>query len=174
MYIQLNVTNFVFVIKWYSNKMEKTIEKIIDSYPGRNRENLLSILQDIQKEYGFIPEKSLEIVGKKLKLPTSKIYGIATFYDEFTFEKKGMHHIRICVGTGCHLAGSEAITKEFEKLLNIKIGETTKDQMFSLETVPCMGACGLAPIIEINGYFHNGVQRKEVIEILTNLKNQTN
>ena len=153
--------------------MQKSIEEIIESYPGKSRENLLSILQDIQKEFGFLPEKSMDIISNHINLPTSKIYGIATFYDKFSFEQLGKFHIKVCVGTGCHLAGSERIIGELEKLLNISVGETTKDLNYSLETVPCMGACGLAPVLEINGKYFTGIKIGDIGDILENLKSLT-
>ncbi len=141
--------------------------KIIEKYPGNRRENLIAALQDVQKIDGHISEEAINAISKQMKLPSSKIYGIATFYDEFTFQDRGLYHVKICTGTGCHLAGSNDILEEFCSQLNIEVGETTKDGMFSIETVPCMGACGLAPVVAVNNNYFTKCTVVEVKEILT-------
>lgn len=130
------------------------IEKILDRYPAARRDKLIPILQEIQNSYGYLTEDSIKRVGTHLKLPTSKIYGIATFYNQFSFIPRGKYHIRICHGSSCHVNGSAKLIRELEKLLQINNGDTTKDGIFSLEVVACLGACSRSPVVEVNNEFH--------------------
>ena len=131
------------------------VEKILDKYPGARRDKLIPILQEIQNSYGYLTEDSIKRIGTHLKLPTSKIYGIATFYNQFSFIPRGKNHIRICHGSSCHVNGSEKLIRELEKLLQLKNGDTTKDGIFSLEVVACLGAGSRSPVIEVNDEFYS-------------------
>ena len=133
--------------------MQASIDEILSRYKSGSRESLLPLLQDIQIEYGYLNEEAILKVGQHIKLPSSKVYGIATFYDQFRFVQKGKFHIKVCRGTSCHMHGSSGILREVERLLNIKEGQTTRDGRFSLEAVSCMGACGSAPLMNVNGEF---------------------
>ena len=130
------------------------------------RDSLIPILQEIQDNEGWLSDKSLTEVGKYLNLPVSKIYGVATFYNQFRFQPKGKYHIQICRGTACHVLGSSNVQTELEKLLKIKSDETTKDGQFSLEVVACIGACGLAPVLSINGKFYAKVTSDSIKDII--------
>jgi NADH-quinone oxidoreductase subunit E len=129
------------------------VEKILDKFPGARRDKLIPILQEIQNSYGYLNEETIKQVGKHLRLPTGKIYGIATFYNQFSFVPRGKNHIRICHGSTCHVNGGRKLISELEKLLQLKHGETTRDGMFSLEIVACLGACSRSPVIEVNEEF---------------------
>jgi NADH-quinone oxidoreductase subunit E len=129
------------------------VEKILDRFPGARRDKLIPILQEIQNSYGYLTEDSIKRVGTHLKLPTSKIYGIATFYNQFSFIPRGKFHIRICHGSSCHVNGSAKLIRELEKILQLKNGDTTKDGIFSLEVVACLGACSRSPVVEVNDEF---------------------
>jgi len=133
---------------------DEQVENILDRYPGARRDKLIPILQEIQICYGYLNEETIKKVGKHLKLPTSKIYGIATFYNQFSFVPRGKIHIRICHGSSCHVFGGARLIKEVEKILQIRHGETTKDGAFSLEVVACLGACSRSPVVEVNGEFY--------------------
>ncbi len=148
--------------------MSDKIDEIIRNHINVQRDSLLPLLQEIQNELGFLSEESINRIGELLKLPTSKIYGVATFYDQFRFEPKGRFHIRICHGTACHIEKSARIILETERLLKIKQGQTTRDGMFSIEVVNCMGACGLSPVIAVNDKYYPGVQSRELKEIIDN------
>lgn len=152
--------------------MEVKIKNIVANYSTTDRENLIPILQDVQNEIGYLPEESLAIIGGYLKLPASKIYGVATFYNQFRFAPKGKYHIEVCRGTACHVLGSKTVLEEIEKYLKIKTGETTKDKLFSLEVVACIGACGLAPVISINGEFHAKVDSAKIAQIIESYRNR--
>ena len=146
----------------------------MQNYPNSGRENLIPFLQDIQEKNGWLSENSIIKVGEHLKLPVCKIYGVATFYNQFCFQPKGKYHIQVCRGTACHVLGSLTVLQEVEKNLKIKPDETSKDGLFSLEVVACIGACGLAPVICINGEFHAKVTADSIKEILENYKQQQN
>ncbi len=134
--------------------MEEQTSAILEKYPRSHRDCLIPVLQDIQEQYGYISEASVVEVGHYLNLPSSKIYGLATFYNQFRFEPMGRFHIRLCHGTSCHVSAATDILKELEKNLKITSGKTTRDGMFSLELVACMGACHLAPLIQVNDKYH--------------------
>ncbi|HNX43292.1 MAG TPA: NAD(P)H-dependent oxidoreductase subunit E [Bacteroidales bacterium] len=134
--------------------MPVSIEDICSKYKQGSREALLSVLQEIQDNFGYLSEEAIIYVGRHLKLPSSKVYGIATFYDQFRFAPKGRYHLQVCSGTTCHIEGSMALLREIDKLLKIKDGQVSRDGLFSLQVVNCMGACSAAPVIAVNGEFH--------------------
>ncbi len=146
--------------------MEKNIEQVLLKHKDEKRDSLIPILQEIQESLGYLSENAIVKVGKHLKLPTSKIYGVATFYNQFRFEPLGKYHIQICRGTACHVLGSATVLEELEKYLKIKAGQTTKDGLFSIEVVACIGACGLAPVITVNGEFHAKVTTENIKQIV--------
>jgi len=154
--------------------MKTNIHNILCNYAEGSKENLIPILQDIQQDEGFLSLESVVEVGKYLSIPTSKIYGVATFYNQFRFIPIGKYHIQVCRGTACHVLGSSTIMEEIEKNIGVKPGETTRDGLFSLEVVYCIGACGLAPVISVNGNFHGKVTSKSIKEILDYYRNKEN
>ncbi len=142
---------------------------IINNYPSEKRYTL-AILQDIQREYGFIPRDTMENIAEYLNLPLSDIYSIATFYKSLSLTPKGKYTIKICNGTACHIRGSESIKSELISLLDIKPGETTKDGLFSIEIVNCLGACALAPVILINNKYYGGLNKEKVADIINSFR----
>ena len=147
-------------------------KKIFKQYPDAQRDSLIPILQDVQDVEGFLSKETVKKIGDYLNLPTSKIYGVATFYNQFRFEALGNYHIQICRGTACHVKGSAQVLEEFQRELDIEPCETTRDGVFSLEVVACIGACGLAPAITINGKVHAKVKPDEVKEIIKNYREE--
>jgi NADH-quinone oxidoreductase subunit E len=129
------------------------VDKVLEGHKFAKRDKLIPILQDVQAADGYI-SKPAALKAKHLNMPASKVYGVATFYNQFRFKPVGRHHIMICRGTACHVKGSAAVLKMCEEVLAIKAGDTTRDGLFSIEVVACIGACGLAPVISINGEFH--------------------
>lgn len=125
------------------------LETIFDRYP-KEQESLISVLQDIQKEYHYLPCEALEATAEQLDIPLSKVFSVSTFYNAFSLNPKGEKTIRVCCGTACHIRGAKMIQEQLEKLLKIKAGETTKDLQFSLEVVACVGACAMAPVVIVN------------------------
>jgi len=146
----------------------REVEKILDQYPFVQRDNLIPILQEIQKKFGYISEEAIVMVGSYLKMPTSKIYGLATFYNQFRFSPQGQFHIKICNGTSCHVNANQLILKEVENILGIKDGEKTKDNRFSLETTTCMGVCGMGPVMAVNDRYYTQLTVTEVNKIIKN------
>lgn len=149
--------------------MEK-VDQILKEYSNAKRDSLIPILQEVQESLGYLSEVAIVEVGKRLGLPVSKIYGVATFYNQFRFQPNGKFHIQICRGTACHVLGSSTVLLELEKLLKIKAGQTTRDGLFSIEVVACIGACGLAPVISINGDFYAKVTAEGIKGIIESCK----
>jgi NADH-quinone oxidoreductase subunit E len=153
--------------------MKEPIEELLSKYPVNRKEGLLPILQEMQREYGFLPEELLGKVGRHLNLPVNKIFAVAAFYDYFRFKPQGHHHIQICRGTACHLVGSSTYLNELEKHLKVKAGSTSRDRKFSLELMNCMGACESAPVLRINETFYHHVTPEDLTRIIRSIKDKT-
>lgn len=148
------------------NESYPIIKKVIEKYPKEQRYTL-AILQDIQREFSFIPKESLQLISEYLDLPLSKLYSMATFYKALSLKPKGKNIIKVCDGTACHIKSSITILKEIEKILSIKPGETTEDGKFSLETVNCLGSCAISPAILVNDTCYGKVTPAMVREIIS-------
>lgn len=120
--------------------------------------SLIMILQDIQKEYRYLPCEALKETAVRLQVPLSKVFSVATFYNAFSLNPKGEKVVRICVGTACHIRGAKLIQDQIENELKIKAGQTTSDMKFSLEVVACVGACAMAPVVIVNEQYHGSVK----------------
>jgi len=129
------------------------LAKILLKYHKR-KEDVISLLQDIQEEFGYLPRAVLQVLSKEIHVPEHEIYGVATFYSQFTFNKPGRHKIRVCLGTACHIRGAVGVLEELQRDLKIKPGETSKDGEFSLETVMCLGTCALGPVVVLDEEYH--------------------
>lgn len=127
---------------------------------------LIMILEDIQKEFGYIPLEVQELVSEITGYPVSEIYGIVTFYSFFSLTPKGKYVIGVCLGTACYVKGSQLVLDKFSQLLNIKPGETTEDGLFTLDVLRCLGACGIAPAVSINGKVFANVSVDSVAKII--------
>lgn len=150
-----------------------TIDEILNKYQNAKRDSLILILQEVQELEGYISKESIKKIGEKLNLPASKIYGVATFYNQFRLEPIGKNHILICRGTACHVKGSKAVLERLMQELKITPGQTTKDGLFSIETVACIGACGLAPVIAVNGKFYAKLTPDSVVEIIEKYRKES-
>lgn len=148
------------------------IKEIFSQYKNGSADDLIPILQDVQSEEGYLSEASVTKVASFLKLPTSRVYGVATFYNQFRFTPYGKYNISVCRGTACHVLGSATVLQELQKLLKISAGQTTRDGLFSIEVVACIGACGLAPVISINGEFHAKVTTESLKGIIDEYRNK--
>jgi len=142
------------------------IEPILKRYRDAKRDALIPVLQDVQEACGYLSREAVVRIGRHLGLPASKIYGVATFYNQFRFKPKGKYHVMLCRGTACHVKGSLKLLETATKLLNLKPGETSRDRLFSLEVVACMGACGLGPVVNLNGDFHARVTPRQLARIV--------
>jgi NADH-quinone oxidoreductase E subunit len=146
------------------------IKAILEKYPNAKRESLIAILQDVQDAEGYLSRETICKVGEHLKLPSAKVYGVATFYNQFRFVKPGFFKVQVCRGTACHVKGSLKVLEAVKNELKIEPGQTTKDGLFSLEVVACIGACGLAPVMAINGEFHASMTPENVKKILNSYR----
>ena len=137
------------------------IAGVMSEHPP-SREHLISILQDVQELEGYLSRESINRISDYLHLPTSKIYGVATFYNQFRLTKPGKIQIQVCRGTACHVKGSLNLLDSLKLLLGVEVGGTTKDGMFTLETVACLGGCSIAPVITANGRFFGRLDKKRL------------
>lgn len=141
------------------------LPEIFDRYP-KAQESLIAVLQDIQREYQFLPCEALEEAARVLNVPLSKVFSVSTFYNAFSLHPRGEKVVRICVGTACHIRGASVIQDQIESSLGIKAGETTSDGKFSIEVVACVGACAMAPVVIVNDKYHGSVNVSTVKRLL--------
>lgn len=149
---------------------DSNAKKVLDRYPGAGRDKLIPILQEVQEADGYLEREAVVLIGRHLKVPTSHIYGVATFYNQFRFEPIGRFHIQICRGTACHVKGSAKLLETLRRELGVEPGKTTRDGIFSIEVVACIGACGLAPVISVNGEFHARVAPEDIPVLLNSCR----
>ncbi len=128
--------------------------------------SLIAVLQDIQREYHYLPKEALRETAKWLAIPLSKVYSVSTFYNAFSLVPRGKKVIRVCVGTACHIRGASLIQQQFESMLNIKAGQTTPDREHTLEVVACVGACAMAPVVIVDEKYHGSFSVSNVRKIL--------
>lgn len=126
--------------------LRNTVDGIIARYNG-DKGQLVSVLQDIQEQYRYLPREALQRVSERLDVPMVQVYAVATFFKAFSLEPKGKHIFQICMGTACHVRGAPLLLDEFERQLGVKSGQTTEDGQFTLESVNCVGACALGPVV---------------------------
>ncbi|MFZ4592443.1 MAG: NADH-quinone oxidoreductase subunit NuoE [Ignavibacteria bacterium] len=141
-------------------------KQIFEKYPAKDKSNLIALLQGVQEIYGYLPEGALQEVADFVGIPLSRVYGVATFYNQFRLTPLGENVIRVCRGTACHVCNSANILFSLETNLGIKAGQTTRDKRFTLETVACIGACSIAPVITVNDEYHGKITVKEIPNIL--------
>jgi len=150
--------------------LAKAMTEIIDRYQARPAA-LIMILQDIQRHYRYLPKPALDLVAEKMDLPIAQVYGVATFFRAFSLKPKGKHHICVCTGTACHVRQADVIVDKFQRDLGISPGGTTSDQQFSLETVNCLGACALGPLVTVDEVYYGNMTVAKVDRMLKELKN---
>ena len=141
------------------------IKKEIGKYPDK-RGILIPVLQDVQAKYGYVPDEAVSLIAKELSVYPIDIYGILTFYAQFHLTPRGRHIITVCQGTACHVMGGKAILDYLARILDVAVGETTKDGVFTLERVACLGCCGMAPVIMIDKDFYGGCTIQSVEKLL--------
>ncbi|MHC4943861.1 MAG: NADH-quinone oxidoreductase subunit NuoE family protein [Planctomycetota bacterium] len=149
--------------------MDRTkLQGILDAYPAGDERSLIHALQDIQATFNYIPFEAVEALCLHLDVPLSKAFSAATFYKAFSLDPKGDVIIRICTGTACHIRGAQVLVDELVCQLNIKPGGTTKDLKFTVETVNCVGACAMAPVVSISGKYHGKVKPGDLTKVVKN------
>lgn len=149
--------------------LQKTAVDMIKGICARYKDEpspLMLILSDVQKEYGYIPLEVQEVISGETGIPVSEIYGVVTFYSFFSLTPKGKYVIGCCIGTACYVKGGENVLNKFSELLGIKAGQTTEDGLFTLDGLRCIGACGIAPAISINGKVYPKVKLEQVSKII--------
>jgi NADH-quinone oxidoreductase subunit E len=149
----------------------KSVDRIIDRH-GAEPEMLIGMLQDVQAEYNYLPRPALLRIQRKLGIPLTRVYEVATFYRAFSLEPKGDYICQVCLGTACHLRGGPRIVDAFVRELKVEVGQTTKDGRFTLETVNCLGACALAPLVKVNKEFHSNMRPDRVKRLIKNYKEE--
>jgi NADH-quinone oxidoreductase subunit E len=150
--------------------MSTDIESIFKKYKQGRREYLIPLLQEIQDDLGYLSEEAIIKVGSFVGLSTTKIYGLATFYDQFRFVPSGKVQIKICHGTSCFLNGSQSVIDKIKEETGIMPGQTTRDGIFSYEIVTCMGGCNNGPLICINGEYHTCVKAEQLPDLIKKLR----
>lgn len=173
-YFKIRIRRAIMEFKF---DMEKNKEKIQEYmyFINENRDKpgiLMPALQEAQEMFGYLPTEILELISKELNIPLAEIYGVATFYSQFTFIPKGKYNISVCLGTACYVKGAEKILEELENVLGIKSGGTTPDLMFSITPTRCLGACGLAPVININDETYGKLKVEDIKGLIEKYKQQ--
>jgi NADH-quinone oxidoreductase subunit E len=146
-------------------KEKDKVSAIVKKY-GKDKSQMVSILQDIQTEYHYLPRQALDKLSKKMDMPQSQVYSLATFFRAFSLEPRGKHVINVCLGTACHVRGGELILESLERQLDVKRGGTTKDMKFTLESVNCMGCCATGPVVKIEDEYYGHMTNDKVEPML--------
>jgi NADH-quinone oxidoreductase subunit E len=147
--------------------LNEKVGQVLEKYQ-RDKSALIDILHDTQSEIGYLPKEALEEIGAGLGVPLSRVYSVATFFKAFSLTPRGRHLINVCLGTACHVRGSDKVLEQMEKELGIKTGGNTADLKFTLETVNCVGACALGPMVIIGEDYHGEMTPDKVSEVLKN------
>ncbi len=145
--------------------MPETIEKILKKH-GRTTDELIPILQDVQKEFGYIAPESVKRISRYLKVSENQIYGVSSFYAQFRFTEPGRHGIKVCLGTACHVRGGATLLEMLERGLGISCGQTTDDKRYDLERVACLGCCALSPVVQIDRDIYSRMTVNRLTELL--------
>lgn len=147
------------------------LKKYIDSVKN-SQGILMQTLQKAQDIFGYLPLEVQKFISEETNIPLADIYGVVTFYTQFTIEEKGKHRVGVCLGTACYVKGSQEVMDKLSDELNIKVGQTTEDKLFTLEATRCLGCCGLAPVMTVDEDVYGNVDPKKVPEIIAKYKNQ--
>ena len=147
---------------------EKLIEEIVACYDG-DADMLIPIMQDLQAEQGYLPAEQLRRLAKRLDVPLTRIYGVATFYSSFRLAPKGQHEVTLCLGTVCHLKGAGDISQAICRTFQVEPGGTTADRLFSFQPVNCVGACALAPVMVVDGKYYDHMTPESALGVLRGL-----
>ena len=145
--------------------MQDGLLKVLNTH-GRERKNLIPILQKVQEELGYLPEEAVSEVAQFLRLSQNEVFGVASFFAQFRFERQGEHGVKVCLGTACHVRGAPRIVEAVERELNIRTGETTEDYKFSLDRVACFGSCALAPVMVVDKTVYGRMTTAKAKEVL--------
>jgi NADH:ubiquinone oxidoreductase subunit E len=153
------------LLKDFEPEQIEKLDEIVEKYKGQAG-GLIPVLEQAQELLGFLPVVVQKRIGRELNIPFSHVYGVVTFYSFFTMQPRGKHTVRVCLGTACYVRGGKKIAENVEKIFGIKEGETTPDRMFTYETVRCLGACGLGPVVVVDDNVHGRVKPDKLKDIL--------
>lgn len=145
--------------------MSDTIDLIFEKYE-RAQDQLIPILQEVQRQYGYVSPEAVKKISRYLKITENQIYGVSSFYAQFRFSAPGRHSIRVCLGTACHVRGGATLLEMLERELDIKCGETTSDKRFDLDRVACLGCCALSPVVQIDKDIYSRMTVTKLAELL--------
>jgi NADH:ubiquinone oxidoreductase subunit E len=157
------------LLKEFTPEQVTKLNEIIKKHKGKPG-GLIPVLEEAQVALEYLPLSVQKMIARELNLPLSRVYGVVTFYSFFTMTPRGKHTVRVCLGTACYVRGGKAIAETLEREFGIKEGETTPDRMFTLETIRCLGACGLGPVVVVDEKVHGRVKPSHVKEILSQYK----
>ncbi len=152
-------------------KVEQNVKEVLARY-GNNPARMIEILQDLQDIYGYLPKEVLKEVSLQTEVPLTRVYHVATFFKAFTLKPRGKYVIQVCTGTACHVKGAYRVLERLEDVLGIKAGDTTDDLMFTLETVNCVGACALGPVVIVNEKYHAYMTPAKVESLIKEYREQ--
>lgn len=152
-------------------RVKKEVNEILEQFVP-DKQNLITILNEVQEKYGYIPQVAQMEISEYLNIPLAEIYGVITFYSRFTLKPKGKYNVSICLGTACFVKGSKELFERAKQKLGIEEGETTSDGLFSLDATRCVGACGLAPVFTVNNEVYGKATVKKLDEVLDSIKEQ--
>lgn len=148
-------------------KVDEIVERL-----GTDRSALMTILQEVQSEYNWLPRETLCRVAERLDLPLIEVFGAATFYRAFSLKPRGKHMVTVCLGTACHVRGAPRVLAELQRILGVPAGDTTEDKKFTLETVNCLGACALGPVVVVDETYHGHMTAKKVGSLIEGVREQ--
>ncbi|HUU45214.1 MAG TPA: NAD(P)H-dependent oxidoreductase subunit E [Acidobacteriota bacterium] len=152
----------------FDHLIDQKVAAIVGRYEAQPTA-LIMVLQDIQRSFRYLPEEALHLVARRMQLPLSRVYSVATYYRAFSLNPKGRHHVCVCTGTACHVRGARQIVEKLERDLRIKPGETTPDMEYSLDTVNCLGACALGPLVLADDMYYGNMTNADVDRMLKRL-----
>lgn len=147
----------------------RKVDEIISRYE-KSEESLLAILQDFQREFHYVPEEGMRRLSDMLSVPESRIYAMGTFYKALSLEPRGKHTVKVCTGTACHLKGANQILETIERELGAKRNSTTKDKLFTIESVNCVGACAMAPVAVVDDDYYGHTRPSKIMDVLNKYK----
>lgn len=154
-----------------AREQENIVERLAKRFQGRPEE-VIPMLQFVQKAMGYLPEEALLEIARMTRLPAAKVFGTATFYSQFRLQPIGKYRIKVCRGTACHVKGSDRILADLEDRLRVTDGQTTADGLFTLETVACFGSCALAPVMVLNDSVHGNTNRSKAVKMIEGLQKE--
>ena len=161
----MDTTLDLSTIQYILENNARKVEDLIDSYIDR-KEQLISLLQDVQAEFNYIPQDIIVRISQKLEIPLSQVFSVATFFQAFSLKPRGRHTVTICLGTACHVKGGQRLVDKMKRDFHIKPGETTDDERFTLETANCLGCCALGPVVVVDGKYESQVNQEKLDKIL--------